>query len=264
MVHCPDVPEPSEFLQIEVSDRVATVWLNRPPVNALNPPFLREIRDALDGLASNREVSVVVLASALDRVFCAGVDLTAHQSSGPRPIDPGEMVREALWSVLECQVPVIGAINGPALGAGLAFVACCDVIVASERAVFGLPEIDVGVLGGYAHLARLVGRYCARELFLTGQRVPAAEFATMAGAISRVVPHSELLPITRELARTMALKSPVALRLAKEAICRVDDLPLKDAYRVEQDYTNRLRTFDDSAEARTAFREKRAPRFTGR
>lgn len=252
-------------ITVTVDDHVATVLLDRPPVNATNIELLEGIRDVFGAVGSDRDVRAVVFGSAVERAFCAGADLRADRggaASSPKPLDPGRLSREAFWAVLECEVPVVAAVNGPALGSGLALVACCDVIVASQQATFGCPEIDVGLLGAGSHLQRMVGPYRMRELYLTGRRVPAAEFAEM-GAVSRVVDHDRLMPEAQDLARMIASKSPVATRLAKEALNRVEYLPLKEAYRVEQDYTARLRRFDDSKEAALAFAERRDPVFTG-
>jgi enoyl-CoA hydratase len=168
-----------------------------------------------------------------------------------------------MWSITDCAVPVIGAINGPAIGAGVAFAACCDMLVASENATFATLEINVGLLGASAHLSTLVGRHKAREMFFLGEKVPAAELHRL-GAVRAVVPSDELLPTALDLARQLAAKSPIALRLAKESMNRVEHLPLKDAYRTEQDYTARLLGFEDSAEARAAYREKRDPEWRWR
>ncbi|HXW38615.1 MAG TPA: enoyl-CoA hydratase-related protein, partial [Acidimicrobiales bacterium] len=164
----------------------------------------------------------------------------------------------AMWAIVECAVPVIGAINGPALGAGVAFAACCDILIAAEGATFGAPEINVGLLGASAHLTRLVGRYKAREMYFTGERVDAHELYRL-GAVRAVVPRDRLEEEARALAAELASKSPIALRLAKEAMNRIEELPFEEAYRTEQDYTARLGTFEDAAEARAAFAEKRDP-----
>jgi enoyl-CoA hydratase len=168
-----------------------------------------------------------------------------------------------MWSITDCAVPVIGAINGPAIGAGLAFAACCDMIVAAEHATFGALEINVGLLGASAHLSLMVGRHKAREMFFLGEKVSAAELYRL-GAIRSVVPADELMPTARELAEKLSMKSPIALRLAKESMNRVEFMPLKEAYRTEQDYTNRLLGFDDSAEARDAYLHRREPHWRWR
>jgi len=254
-----------EFLKLSVDAHVATVTMDRPPVNAMNTQLLEEIRDTFPAIAEDWNVRAVVFASSSDRVFCGGVDIkdVGGKRDGPPPLDAGLLARESMWAVLDCPVPVVAAVNGPALGAGLAFAACCDIIVASERAVFGCPEVDVGLLGAGSHLQRMVGPYRMRELYYTARRIPAREMYEF-GGISRVVPHEHLMEEARGIAAEIARKSPPAIRLAKEALNRVEHLPLKDAYRTEQDYTNRLTRFDDSKEAMQAFLEKREPRFRGR
>lgn len=259
-----------EFLRVDIKDHVATVILDRPPVNAVNGQAMEEIRETFPAIGADRRVRAVVFGSACERAFCAGVDLkgraASEEPSGsapPPPTDPGARTRSAFWAVLDCPVPVIAAVNGPALGAGLGLVACCDIIVASERAVFGCPEVDVGLLGAGSHLQRMVGPYRMREMYYTARRVPAQEMFEM-GAISKVVPHEALMEAAHEIADTIARKSPAAIRLAKEALNRVEYMPLKEAYRTEQDYTARLGRFEDSKEAMRAFLERREPSFTGR
>lgn len=253
-----------EFLKLEVVDHVAIVTLDRPPVNAMNHQLLSEIRDTFPLVAEDWDVRAVIFASASERVFCGGADLKGMGTGpeGPPPTDAGRIARDAMWAVLDCPVPVIAAVNGPALGAGLAFVACCDIIVASERAEFGCPEVEVGLLGAGSHLQRMVGPYRMRELYYTARRVPAQEMMQL-GGISRVVAHESLMEEARGIAADIARKSPPAIRLAKEALNRVEHMPLKEAYRTEQDYTARLSRYDDSKEAMQAFLERREPQFSG-
>lgn len=255
------------YVNVDIDDHIAVVTIDRPPVNAVDIAMGIELRDAFRSFTENRDVRVAILTAAGDRAFMAGVDL---KSLGQRPteppsyqIDPARWPRDTMWAITECAVPVIGAINGPALGAGLALAACCDILIASDNATFGATEINVGVLGASAHLSTLVGRHKAREMFFTGEVVAASELYRL-GAVRAVVPRVELLGTARELAASLAAKSPIALRLAKESMNRVEDLPLQDAYRIEQDYTDRLLRFDDAAEARAAFLEKRDPEWKWR
>jgi enoyl-CoA hydratase/carnithine racemase len=250
-------------ISVQLEDHVATVTLDRPPVNAVTRATFDEIRDAFRSFDDDRDVRVAIFTAAGDRAFMAGVDLRSvgEQAGEPpatRVTDPARGARDAMWAITDCAVPVIGAINGPALGAGLAFAACCDILFASDNATFGTTEINVGLLGASSHLSRLVGHYKAREMFFTGEVVPAAELYRL-GAVRAVVPREELMPTALELARALATKSPIALRLAKESMNRVENLPLKDAYRTEQDYTARLQGFEDAVEARQAYLEKRPP-----
>lgn len=256
----------TQFFEIERRDHIATVSFDRPPVNALNDQVFAEIHDVFQSVAQDWDTRAIVFASAVERAFCAGADLKTRGREPepvPRPTDARRVARDAMWAILDCPVPVIAAVNGPALGGGLCLVACCDIIVASEKATFGCPEIGVGLLGAGSHLKRMVGPYRMRELYFTGRTVPAAEMYEM-GGLSRVVPHEDLGNAAREIATEIASKSPPAVRLAKESLNRVDEMPFKEAYRTEQEYTARLAHYEDSKEAMAAFREKRAPRFSGR
>ena len=248
---------------VDITDHIAVVTLDRPPVNAVDHASLDELATAFSSLDDNREVRVAIFTAAGDRAFMAGLDLRAvapdaDESPARFVTDPGLVAREPMWAITDCAVPVIGAINGPALGAGLAFAACCDILIASENATFGTTEINVGLLGASSHLSLLVGRYKAREMFFTGEVITAAELYRL-GALRAVVARDELMPAARALAESLAAKSPIALRLAKESMNRVENLPLKDGYRTEQDYTARLQRYEDANEARQAYLEKRPP-----
>lgn len=254
-------------ISVDVSDHVATVTFDRPPVNAIDTGSMLELTEAFRSFDERRDVRAAIFTATGARAFIAGVDLkTVGRPADPPPTmitDPGRVAREAMWAIADCAVPVVAAVNGPALGAGLAFAACCDILLASENASFGTTEINVGLLGASAHLSLLVGRYKAREMFFTGEVVPATELHRL-GAVRAVLPLPELLPAARELAGTLAEKSPIALRLAKESMNRVESMPFREAYRTEQDYTRRLMGFEDSAEAREAFFEKRPPEWRWR
>jgi enoyl-CoA hydratase len=252
-------------ITVQLEDHIATVTLDRPPVNAITRATMAELRDAFLALSAERDVRVAILTATGSKAFMAGVDLkSVDEQAAPETLsaravtDPGSTARDAMWAIVDCAVPVIGAINGPALGAGVAFAACCDILIASENARFGTTEINVGLLGASSHLSLLVGRHKARELFFTGEQISADELYRF-GALRAVVPRPDLAATAQALAAQLAAKSPIALRLAKEAMNRVEDLPLEAAYRTEQEYTARLNTFEDAAEARAAYAEKRDP-----
>jgi enoyl-CoA hydratase len=252
-------------IHVEISDHIATVTLDRPPVNAIDNETYGEIVDVFESFADDRDVRVAILTAAGRRAFIAGVDLKTYGTAAAEPparfvVDPARPARDAMWAITDCAVPVIGAINGPAVGAGLALAACCDILIASENATFGTTEINVGLLGASAHLSLLVGRHKAREMFFTGEQVPADALHRL-GAVRAVVAPDDLSSAARDLAATLAEKSPIAMRLAKESMNRVEFMPLKDAYRTEQDYTARLRRYEDATEARDAFLEKRPPQW---
>ena len=265
--------ESLEFTHVDVTDLVATVTLRRPSVNALNAPMMREIARVFTSLSQGTDAAVAILTADGDRVFCAGADISESARRYARRellpgesvanlVDAGEVVRECFFSISDGTLPVIAAVNGAAVGAGLALVASCDIVVASENAVFALPEIDVGVLGGGRHMQRLVGPFTAREMMFTGRRMTAAELYRH-GSVSQVVLVLELTGAALEVARVIAGK-PLALRMAKQAMNRVEHLSLEDGYRLEQDYTVRVSRLDDAIEARAARQEKRSPTWAWR
>jgi len=261
---------------VDIDGRIAIVTIDRPPVNALDHRTFAEIAEAFTTLASGRDASVAILRAAPGaRLFCGGVDLQdsprryrtdgRFEDGGPlidarSQIDPGRIVRECFWSIYEGPIPVIAAVDGKCIGAGTALVANCDLVVATDRTTFALTEINVGVLGGVRHAQRLVGPFLAKRMFLTGEPVTADEVYRR-GGIEAVVPPEQLMDAALALARPIASKSPIAVRMAKESANRVEPLSLQEGYRIEQDYTGRVKRHADSDEARVAFFEKRAPEF---
>jgi enoyl-CoA hydratase len=257
-----------EQLTVEVNEGVAVVTFCRPPVNATNHESWSEIAQTFLSVQEDKEIRAVIFTACGSRAFMAGQDLREDPLS-PRGktvatvVDPGRPVRDAMWALYDCPVPTIAAVNGPAIGGGLALVALCDFIIASESATFGVTEINVGLLGASAQLSRMVGTHRARAMFLLGETVSAHEMLEL-GAVREVVPAERLLETCHSLAVQLAEKSPIAMRLAKESMNRVEGMPLKEAYRLEQDYTNRLRTFEDAHEAAHAYLEKREPEWRWR
>jgi enoyl-CoA hydratase/carnithine racemase len=252
-------------LQLDVADFVATVTLNRPPVNAFGRAIREEMIRVFDALHDRDDVRAIVL-TANGHCFCAGADIKERTQMTGEPGEYGtlnRLVREVFYSVMECSKPVIAAINGPALGAGFALTLCCDIIVASDNAVFAMPEVDVGLAGGVKFLQRHLTPSKARRLLLTGQRISAAELYRL-GVVEECVSPDKLLPAAMEIARDIASKSPLAVRMLKESFNTVENLSLRDGYRVEQDMTVELSRSEDAREAKAAFLEKRKPVFTGR
>jgi enoyl-CoA hydratase/carnithine racemase len=264
-----------ESIEIErLAGGVVVIRLANPPVNAVSKLMMRELREIFVDLSESREVGAVVLSAKGDRAFCAGIDLSEVAKRGsadgsPRSIadslDPGRPWRDTQAAVRHCPVPVIAAIDGPAIGAGFGLVAVCDIMIASARARLGLTEINVGLLGGSSKALRMVGPYKARMMFFSGDLVTAEELYRL-GAIERLVPNGTTEHAAVELATSFAAKSPIALRLAKESLLRIEamDFDVEAAYRTEQDYTNRLAGFEDAHEARRSFFEKREPVWTWR
>ncbi|MFN3231724.1 MAG: enoyl-CoA hydratase/isomerase family protein [Alphaproteobacteria bacterium] len=255
-----------ELIDLEVdADGVAIVSFNNPPVNAHSMQVLDEIAYVMDTVSDRDDVRVVILTGK-GKVFCAGADIKSRAGKVPQPGDHWQgsrRAREAYHSVMECQKPVIGAINGAALGGGLAFAASCDILIASEKGCLGLPEIDVGLLGGGRHAQRLFSHSLHRRMMLTGYRVFGPELYRR-GIVEACVAPDELMDAAMELAREIASKSPVAIKLAKHALNQIEEMSLRDGYRFEQSMTGQLGKTEDSKEAMLAFAEKRKPVFKGR
>jgi enoyl-CoA hydratase len=176
-------------------------------------------------------------------------------------LDPAWEWRQTQYSVRECLVPVICSVDGATVGAGFGLAGVCDFIIASQRASFGLKEINVGALGGASKALRLVGPSKARRMLFLGEMIPAAELHRL-GGVEEVVPAGTAESRAVEIAKELATKSPIGLRLAKESILRIEGDELMQRYRTENDYSSRIRAFNDSAEARSAFLEKRPPKWT--
>jgi enoyl-CoA hydratase/carnithine racemase len=248
-----------------VSDHIALVRMNRPPVNAQNRQFHEEMMDVFDEVSDLADVRVAVLTGN-GRMFSAGADIKARAGQERAPGEQwghSRRARECFHSIRECKKPVIGAIDGPALGAGLALAASCDILVASEKAQLGLPEIDVGLLGGGRHTMRLFGHSLTRRMMLTGYRVPGPELYRL-GIVEACVAPEALMDTAMDFARQIASKSPIAVGLAKHAANVIEEMTLRDGYRFEQNMTAELGRYEDSKEAMRAFAEKRPPVFQGR
>lgn len=244
---------------------IALVTFDNPPVNAHSSQLLEETAATFDAISDRDDIRVAILTGA-GKIFCAGADIK-NRSGKPREAGDhwqgSRTAREAYHSIRECQKPVIGALNGPALGGGLAFAASCDMLVASEKGCLGLPEIDVGLLGGGRHAQRLFGHSRLRRMMLTGMRVFGPELYRL-GIVEACVSADELLPTSLALAREVAAKSPIAIKMAKHALNTIEELSLRDGYRFEQTMTGQLSQTEDSKEAMRAFVEKRKPEFKGR
>ncbi|MDP3522893.1 MAG: enoyl-CoA hydratase/isomerase family protein [Hydrogenophaga sp.] len=252
-------------LDCELQGHVAILTLNSPPVNALTRVLNDELTLALDRISEMDEVRVVVLTGA-GKVFCAGADLKGRASviQGPGDLPAhSRRTRECFHAIRECAKPVITAINGAALGSGLAMAASSDILIASDKASLGLPEVDVGLLGGCRHAMRLFSHSRLRRMMLTGMRVPGEELYRL-GIVEACTTPEELMPTALALAQTIASKSPVSTRMGKHTLNVIEDMSLRDGYRYEQDMTALIAKTDDAKEAQRAFAEKRAPVFTGR
>ncbi|MEW2138290.1 enoyl-CoA hydratase family protein [Streptomyces sp. NPDC005409] len=216
---------------------VACVTVDFPPVNALPVQGWYDLADALRAAGRDPAVRCVVLA-AEGRGFNAGVDIKEIQrdTGHGRLIGANRGCSEAFAAVYECEVPVVAAVNGYCLGGGIGLVGNADAIVASDDAVFGLPELDRGALGAATHLARLVPQHLMRTLYYTSRTATAAELHAH-GSVWRVVPAGRLRAAALELAAEIAAKDGCLLRLAKAAINGIDPVDVRRSYRFEQGFT---------------------------
>jgi enoyl-CoA hydratase/carnithine racemase len=243
---------------------VALITMNRPPANAVHRDMYIEMAtlfrdpDVLGG-----DVRAIVLAGA-GKHFCAGNDLEEFASMTPENgTERMWRVREAFFAIQDCPVPVIGAVQGAAVGTGLAIAASCDFVVAAADARFALPELTVGVMGGARHLARMAPQPLVRRMFFTGAHVSATEFAASGGAIV-IAEAGKLIETATKYARMIAGHSPTAVRLAKQILNRIEDMDIKSGYAFEQGYTVKMSGHPDSKEALAAFSDRRAPTYVER
>lgn len=244
-----------------VADGVAEVVVDRPPVNALRVADWFALADAL--VAAGREPSTrCVVLRAEGRGFNAGVDVheLADDDGHAALVGVNRGCAAAFAAVYDCEVPVIAAVQGFCVGGGIGLVGNADVVVASDDATFGLPEVDRGALGAATHLARLVPQHRMRQMVYTCEQATADELHGY-GSVYRVVPRDELRDAAMELAASLARKSPTILRAAKASLNGIDPVDVKRSYRFEQGFTYELTVAGVADEARRAFVDKRDAEF---
>jgi enoyl-CoA hydratase/carnithine racemase len=236
---------------------IAEVVVDHPPVNALPVAGWFELAAALRSLGEDPAVRVVVLR-AEGRGFNAGVDIKEMQATAgfDALVGANRGCYAAFAAVYECPVPVIAAVHGFCLGGGIGLVGNADVIVASDDATFGLPEVDRGALGAATHLSRLVPQHKMRAMVYTSATATAAELHAF-GSVLRVVPRDDLRDAAREVAGEIAAKSPAVIRAAKESLNGIDLWDVKRSYRFEQGFTFELNLSGVADEHRDAFVEGR-------
>jgi len=248
---------------IEKEENIGTITFNRPDaMNALNNQTRAEFAAAIAEVAADDNINVLILTGS-GKAFVAGSDIKEFSQTTSyiaHNIDRlGEMVEKL-------RKPVIAAVNGLCLGGGNEIAMACDIIIASEKAKFGQPEINIGIIpggGATQRLPRLIGVCKAKELIYTGDIID-AEQADRLGLVNRVVPVDELMPVAKELARKIATKSVAALKLAKTAINRGMQTNLESGLKYEYELYSLALSLEDRVEGVNAFLEKRAPKFIGR
>jgi len=240
-------------IQLHTNGGVAEIRLDYPPVNALPVRGWFELADSLAAAGADPAVRVVVLA-AQGRGFCAGVDIKQMQRTAGHDalIGANRGCFAAFAAVYDCPVPVIAAVHGFCLGGGVGLAGNADLVIASEDAIFGLPEVDRGALGAATHLARLVPQQLMRTMVYTCRTVTAAQLHAF-GTVLEVVPRERLAESARAVAREIAAKDPTIIRRAKESLNGIDPVDVKRSYRFEQGFTFELNLAGVADEARDRF-----------
>ena len=255
----------AELIETSVDGHVALCRLNRPEArNALSPELMDELATKLEGLDTDPAIRCVVIAGS-DEVFASGADIKAlsERSFDEALYHPAASFWRRVASV---KTPLIAAVSGWALGGGCELALACDMIVASESAEFGQPEITLGIIpggGGTQRLARVLGKQRTMELVLTGRRIDAPE-AHALGLVNTVASKKEWLEVAMEVAETVARRPPIAARLAKQAIIAADESALSAGLETERRLYELAMATEDRVEGMQAFLEKRKPEFRGR
>ena len=251
-----------------VEEGVAMVTFNRPKaLNAMNSETMGELADAVQTCRADDAIKALILTGAGDRAFVAGADIAQMQNFRPQEVVSFmELGHETLRQIETMPKPVIAAVNGFALGGGTEISLACDIRFASEKAIFGQPEILIGIIpgwGGTQRLARIIGAGRAKELILSGEQIK-ADRAYEIGLVNRVFAPEALIPETQKFARKLAGMPGFAIKMAKHSINLGYDLALDNACRLEVECCAQCFSTDDQKEGMKAFLEKRKPAFTGK
>ena len=259
------MPESYQNILVDRDENVGIVTLNRPnALNALNFQLVGEVAEALMEFERDESIRCIVITGAGEKAFAAGADI--KEMSNKSPIDMMMGGFEAWERIKRVRKPMVAAVGGFALGGGCELAMYCDMIVASENARFGQPEILLGVIpgaGGTQRLARTLGKYRTMEMVLTGVQVSAQEMAAH-GLVNRVVPRGEHLAEALKLAKTVAAQAPIAVRLAKEAVKAAYETSLEEGLEIERKNFYLLFATEDMREGMQAFIEKRKAEFKGK
>jgi len=254
-----------KYIEVSQDRELGFITLNRPKVlNALNRLMIAEIVAAMEGLDNDESIRVIVL-SGKGRAFAAGADIS--EMANDRPIDFELRNQFQDWDRLALiNKPIIGAVQGFALGGGFELAMCCDILFAATDVEFGFPEVNLGVMpgaGGTQRLTKQVGKMKAMEWLFTGKRISADE-ALHFGIINRLIANEVLMEETIKVAVEIANQAPLAIKFIKEAVLTAIDSPLKGGMKLERKNFSLLFSSEDQKEGMKAFQEKRKPNFVGR
>lgn len=258
----------SENLIYEKKDGIAYLTIHRPAVrNALNTLTLRELKDAFQQAKNDNEVRVIILTGAGDKAFVAGADIQELTVQAPISGTEYSLAGQEVFDRIEqLGKPVIAAVNGYALGGGCELAMACNFRIASENAMFGQPEVKLGLIPGYGgsqRLPKLVGKGRALQILLTGEMITAAE-ALRIGLVNQVVPQSELISTVEGIARKIMANAPLAVELCIEAVNRGGDMTHTGGQFLEATLFGLSCSTEDMKEGTKAFLEKRPPNFKGK
>jgi enoyl-CoA hydratase len=255
-----------DFVRYETDGPVATITVDHHPANALSNQVLAEIESSLSQAEADADVRAVILTGAGEKFFIAGADITEFLTIPKEHYAERTAKGQKVTLQMETMAkPVIMAVNGYCLGGGCEMAMAGDVRLAADNAVFGQPEIKLGIIpgfGGTQRLVRLLGKSRAMELLFTGDNIDAAT-ALELGLVSRVVPAAELMIVAQELAKKFAAQAPLAIAAIKRAVHNGLDRPMEEALEAERKEFAAIRFTHDAIEGITAFLEKRPPAFTG-
>lgn len=251
-------------IHYEVRNQVAEILLDCPPVNAITEALMDRLLALLAQAGSDPAVKAVILGSAVPRRFCAGLHLSEMgNASFEKKL---QLVEKLYLGLFDAQArlgkPSIAAVNGTARGGGMTLAVSCDMLVAADDASFGYPEIDVGVTPAihYTHLPRIIGRHRAFELLFTGRSFGAAE-ALQLGLVNEVVPESQVMERARAIAQQLAAKSPLVMRLGRQAFYKAVDVEYRRGVASAVEHFGNVASTEDAREGMAAFVDKRAPRW---
>lgn len=247
----------SKSFAVSVDQGIAVVTIDRPPVNALTMRGYIELKEIFETLSDDTNVRCIVLAANGQSAFCAGLDLKEFMSIETAQDEDActTAAHNSFLAIERCAVPVIAAVNGPALGAGCVLTALCDIRIAAPRATFGLPEINVGRCGGSAALSHALPSGLLRQMAFTGEPID-CQSALSCGYVQSVIQEDQLKPTALELARKIASKRAVALRMTKRTVSESGTISLAEAFRREAEYNSELFRIEGVSGAAHIFSKK--------
>ena len=255
------------FILKNLENEICTLTINRPDqYNALNRDVLNELDSKLDSIIEKTDCRLIILTGMGDKAFIAGADIQAMQKMNANQAQEfSKMGQELTLKIEESRIPIIAAVNGFALGGGCEFAMACHIRYASENAVFGQPEVSLGLIagwGGTQRLPRLVGKGNAMEILLSGQNIKADQAYSM-GLVNKVIPMDKLIPSVEKLAHSIVKNAPIAVAATINAVNEGECTTHEGLLKEQREFSKQFNT-EDTREGLSAFVEKRSPKFLGK